>query len=204
MKKLNGRGRRKKLPVVLTPEEQDLLLAALDPADTLARVRDAALVRLLLASGLRASEALALREGHLDLKRGRVSVVDGKGGKDRTAWINKAAVAAIQAWLSARGGPGPGGLPSGIRPVFTRLIDDEPLSPRWLRCMVKRVAIDAGIMKDVHPHTLRHTFACNLLRQEGNVFTVMRALGHEDLSTTQIYLSLEDRDLERAMKALGG
>ncbi|MGB9757930.1 MAG: tyrosine-type recombinase/integrase [Candidatus Bipolaricaulaceae bacterium] len=85
--------------------------------------------------------------------------------------------------------------------VFTTL-EGRPLQPRYVQAMVARYAAKAGIEKRVHPHTLRHSFATDLLRQVGNVEIVRRALGHANLSTTQVYVHLVDADLEAALKSL--
>ena len=69
--------------------------------------------------------------------------------------------------------------------------------------MVKRLAEDAGIDKEIHPHTLRHTFATNLLRQTKNLRLVQKALGHSNIETTVVYTHIEDDELEAAMKRLG-
>ncbi|MGC9018803.1 MAG: tyrosine-type recombinase/integrase [Candidatus Bipolaricaulaceae bacterium] len=85
--------------------------------------------------------------------------------------------------------------------VFTTL-EGRPLQPRYVQAMLARYAAKAGIEKRVHPHTLRHSFATDLLRQVGNVEIVRRALGHANLSTTQVYVHLVDADLEAALKSL--
>jgi integrase/recombinase XerD len=71
---------------------------------------------------------------------------------------------------------------------------------RYLRCMVKRLAKQAGIDKDVHPHMLRHTFATDLLRQTKNLRLAQKALGHAQITSTQIYTHIVDDELEEALK----
>ena len=193
--KNNGKRMPRRLPEVLTEEEQSRLLAVLegdDPSST----RDRAILRLFLDTGLRASELINLRHQNIDLETGRLWVRNGKGGKDRGLFFNGSVRTALQAWLQIK--------PSGNSLVFTSLDGQKPICGRWLRKMVPRLAAQAGIDKRVHPHTLRHTFATTLLRQEKNLFLVSKALGHANLSTTQIYLHLEDSELEAAMKRLGG
>jgi integrase/recombinase XerD len=182
----------RKIPEVLTPDEQARLLAQTSG------IREQAILRLFLDTGLRASELINLRHRDIDMATGRLWVRQGKGRKDRGLWFNGGTRAALEAWLASSG------VPSGSRPVFTSLDGQKPLCGRWLRKMIPRLAAQAGIDKRIHPHTLRHTFATNLLRQEKNLFLVSKALGHANLSTTQIYLHLEDSELEAAMKRLGG
>lgn len=186
------------IPEVLTPDEQAQLLAQTSG------IREQAILRLFLDTGLRASELINLRHRDVDLVTGRLWVRQGKGRKDRGLWFNGISRATLQAWLDTKPSGNSSGthLPSGT--VFTSLDGQKPICGRWLRKMVSRLAEQAGIEKRVHPHTLRHTFATTLLRQEKNLFLVSKALGHANLSTTQIYLHLEDSELEAAMKRLGG
>mgnify|MGYP001600766443 CR=1 FL=1 len=198
---MKPRGRRKPraIPEVLTPEEQTRLLGRLEPTDCPGKLRNLALVRVMLNSGLRASEARAVKVRDIDWNSGRLKV-RGKGGKDRVIWLAGNDLILLKNWLDHK--PSSTRMPSSTL-VFTSLDGTKPLCGRWLRKLVTRLATQAGIDKRIHPHTLRHTFATNLLRQEKNLFTVMKALGHANLSTTQIYLHLEDEELETAMKKLG-
>ena len=79
--------------------------------------------------------------------------------------------------------------------LFTSLDGSRPISERWLRKMVKRVAEQAGIVKDIHPHSLRHTFATDLLRATKNLRLVQKALGHSNIETTTIYAHIVDEEL---------
>jgi len=83
--------------------------------------------------------------------------------------------------------------------VFTTL-KGGPMNDRYVRDFVKRYGKKSGIKKDVHPHTLRHTFATDLLRSTGNVRLVQKALGHASLATTMIYTHIVDEQLEFALK----
>ena len=85
--------------------------------------------------------------------------------------------------------------------MFFATLDGERINDRYLRAMVKRRARKAGITKDVHPHTLRHTFATDLYRNTRNIRLVQKALGHSDLSTTMVYTHIYDQELESAMKS---
>ena len=190
----NGKRAPRRIPSVLTEDEQARLLAQID-LEAPSGNRNLALIRLMINTGLRAAEVRDLCRHHIDWKRGTMKI-RGKGGRERVVWMGNGDLSRLKSL--------PSGAPSGNRPVFTSLDGQKPLCGRWLRKLVKRLAELAGIDKRIHVHTLRHTFATNLLRQEKNLFTVMKAMGHTNLSTTQIYLHLEDSELEAAMKRLGG
>ena len=187
----NGRAKPRPIPEVLTPDEQARLLA--QSSD----IREQAILRLFLDTGLRASELINLRHRDIDLVTGRLWVRQGKGRKDRGLWFNGSTRKALEAWLALSSSA-----PSGSRPVFTSLDGQKPLCGRWLRKLVKRLGQKAGIEKNLHPHILRHTFACSMLSYSKNLFLVSKALGHANLSTTQIYLHLVDGELEAAMKGM--
>jgi site-specific recombinase XerD len=186
----------RKIPEVLDPEEQARMLGELEQSDSLSHIRNLALIRLLLNAGLRAREARELKIKHLDFKTGRLKV-RGKGRKERVVWLAEADLSLIQTWLTRRV---PSGNPSSF--LFTCLDGSRPVNDRWLRRMVKRVAEQAGIVKDIHPHSLRHTFATDLLRATKNLRLVQKALGHSNIETTTIYAHIVDEELESAMKEL--
>jgi len=122
-------------------------------------------------------------------------VRQGKGSKDRILWLGEDDLEALGKWRQRQAKE------LGYAPelVFTTL-EGNPLQPRYVQAMVRRLAQKAGIEKDVSPHTLRHSFATDLLRQTNNLELVRRALGHANLQTTQIYVHLTDQDLEAAMR----
>lgn len=186
------RGPRKarKLPEVLTAEEQEKLLAQPNPKCRTG-LRNLCMIRLMLNVGLRASEVLNLRPQDIDWMSGKLMVREGKGKKDRTLWIGEEDLDLLRQWREKR----PGG-----EFLFTTL-RGERLDDRYLRAMVKRLARKAGIAKDVHPHTLRHTFATDLYRETKNIRLTQKALGHADLSTTMIYTHIVDEELEEALKS---
>lgn len=194
----------RKIPEVLTPDEQARILGELEAIDSPRGVRNLALVRLMLDTGLRAAEVRELRHRDLDLATGRLWVRQGKGKKDRGLWFNGSSRGALLAWLDlkARVSCGANFPPAGY--FFTDLTGRKPICGRWLRKLVNRLAEKAGIAKKIHPHTLRHSFATDLLRDTKNLFLVSKALGHSNISTTQVYLHLADPELEYAMKNLRG
>ena len=186
---------RLRIPEVLTASEQEALLGVPNPRYPTGE-RNRLLLRVLLNAGLRLSEALHLRWPDVDLNTGRVHVKLGKGGKDRVLWLGEEDLGALRKWRQRQATL----TPEAPAHVFTTL-DGKPVSPRYVQAMVGRYAKRAGIEKRVHPHTLRHTFATDLLRDAGNVELVRRALGHANLATTQIYVHLVDADLEAALKS---
>ena len=186
---------RLRIPEVLTESEQAALLAQPNPRYPTGE-RNLLLMRIMLDAGLRLSEAINLKWADLDLMTGKLHVKQGKGGKDRILWLGEPDLEALRHWRE-RQAQVVGHAPEH---VFTTL-DGKPLQPRYVQAMVARYAKRAGIAKRVTPHTLRHTFATDLLRECGNVELVRRALGHANLATTQVYVHLVDSDLEQALKS---
>ena len=185
----------RRLPEVLTPREQELLLAQPNRRYPTGE-RNHLLLKLMLDTGLRLSEALNLRWSDLDLLTGELRVRRGKGAKDRVLWVGEEDLELLRRWRRRQTEI------LGYAPehVFTTL-KGRRLCPRYVQQMVRRYADKAGIHKRVHPHTLRHTFATDLLRATKNIRLVQKALGHASLSTTQIYTHIVDEELERALKS---
>lgn len=190
MEKTNGRGR--KIPEVLVGDELDRLLAQPSTRYPTGK-RNLALMGIMADAGLRVSEALHLEARDVDFNSGKIKVRQGKGDKDRVLWTGERTLAWLQAWIDVR--------PPGKGPLFTTL-EGARLQSRYVRAMVKRYATKAGIDKDVHPHTLRHTFGTDLFRKTKDIRLVQKMLGHADLSSTMIYTHIIDDDAEVAMKAL--
>jgi site-specific recombinase XerD len=184
-----------KIPEVLTETEQDALLSQPNPRYPTGE-RNRALLRLMLDTGLRLSEATALRWRDIDLTTGKLMVRQGKGAKDRTLWIGDEDLTMLRSWRE-RQAKDIAGTPEH---VFTTLAG-KPISGRYVQAMVKRYAGKAGITKDIHPHTLRHSFATDLYRQTTNIRLTQKALGHSNLATTQIYTHIVDEELEGALKS---
>jgi len=182
-----------KLPKVLTDAEAERLLA--QPTQRYySPHRDYLFMRLMLKTGLRSAEAVALRPEHLDMMSGKLVVREGKGAKDRTLWISDDLLDELREWMDRR-------------PESEYLLSTSKgtkVDTSQLRRSVKRYARDAEIeeIERVSPHTLRHTFATRLYRETGNIRMVQKALGHSDLSTTMVYTHVVDGELEGAMKEL--
>ena len=184
-----------KIPEVLTESEQTALLAQPNPRYPTG-ARNRTMIQLMLDTGLRLAEACALRWKDIDLTTGKLMVRQGKGAKDRTLWIGEEDLKLLQEWRE-RQEKDVRGIPAH---VFTTLAG-RPISARYVQQMVKRLAVKAGIVKNVHPHTLRHSFATDLYRETSKIRLVQKALGHSDLSTTMIYTHVFDEELEDALKS---
>jgi len=194
MRRTPQRGR--KLPEVLTAEEQAALLAQPNPRYPTGE-RNRLMLSLMLNTGLRLSEATGLQWRDLDLNTGKLFVRQGKGAKDRTLWIGAEDVDLLRGWRQRQAHE----ICSGCTHVFTTL-KGEVASNRYVQQMIKRYAAKAGILKNVHPHVCRHSFASDLLRASRNIRLVQKALGHADLSTTMIYTHIYDAEVMQAMRGL--
>jgi site-specific recombinase XerD len=172
-------------PEPLSAGEVRQLLAVCDTA-RLTGLRDHALLAVMWRSGLRCSEALALRPSDVNYDRGTIRVLCGKGGKSRTAGVDNAALAVIGLWADARSVAG-----IGDGPLFCSIQRNpgHPMNPRYVRALVARLAVKAGISHRVHPHGLRHTHAVELAREGMPVPLISRQLGHSNVATTDIYLA---------------
>lgn len=181
-------GRR--LPEVVDGRSLDTLLEARRPglADEpeSRRVRDSAVVELLYGSGLRVSELCGIRRGDVDLARRRVTVT-GKGSKQRLVPLSRPAVDVLAAHLERRGG-------GDDEPVFLNE-RSRPLTPRDVRRI-----LDRRSPRPTHPHALRHTFATHLLDGGADLRTVQELLGHESLSSTQIYTHVSRERLRAVLE----
>lgn len=173
--------KRARLPVVLTREEVERLLAAPDVTQPLG-LRDQAMLYTMYACGLRVSELVGMKVRDLAMDRGLVSVT-GKGDKQRLVPIGDAALALVARYVgqvrTAWAAPGEEHLfvtPKGrgmTRQAFWKI--------------VRRYTIQAGIFKAISPHKLRHSFATHLLEGGADLRAVQAMLGHADISTTQVY-----------------
>lgn len=182
---LKGPPRGKKLPQVLTRDEVALLLSQ-PRGGSPAALRDRALLELMYACGLRASEAVGIRLDELDLDEG-VLRANGKGSKERLVPVGSKAVAALLAYLTV-------GRPQlvGLREEPHLFVNQRgcALTRQGLYKIVQRHARSAGLADKMSPHTLRHTFATHLLAGGCDLRSLQEMLGHADIATTQIYTHL--------------
>ena len=173
------------LPNVLSEEEVTSLIDSVQP-DTWQSVRDKAILEILYGCGLRVSEAVALQISCIFLKEGFIRVI-GKGNKERLVPLGDMAVDAVNAYLDVR--PEPADSVSSDILFLNRF--GRPLSRVSMFTMIKRQAVAAGIRKEISPHTFRHTFATHLLEHGADLRVVQEMLGHESISTTEIYTHVD-------------
>ncbi len=178
----------------LTVEEVERLFACPD-LSKMPGLRDRAILELLFSSGLRVSELVGLDRDHVNLKR-REFTVRGKGQKDRPIFISPTAAKWIAHYLEKR--------EDTSRPLFVRYSGTKQvdrsgnfhrLTARSVQRLVSRYALLAGITKHVSPHTLRHSFATDLLMNGSDIRSVQAMLGHSNIATTQIYTHVTDPHL---------
>ena len=189
-----ARTKRKEV-TFLNAEEVERMFKQPD-IDSVAGLRDRAILELLFSSGLRVSELVGLDRGHINIKR-REFTVRGKGQKDRPIFISEAAATWIKAYLDARTD---NSAPLFVRVGGTKKVDQSGnfsrLTARSIQRMVARYALLAGITKHVSPHTLRHSFATDLLMNGADLRSVQAMLGHSNIATTQIYTHVTDPHLK--------
>jgi integrase/recombinase XerD len=157
-------------------------------------VRDRALLELMYASGLRASETISLEVSNVDLDHGVVRAT-GKGSKERLVPVGGKAIAAVRVYLRS-------GRPKLVHSPEERKLflnfRGGPLTRQGLYKIVLRHAESAGLGDRMSPHTLRHSFATHLLTGGCDLRSVQEMLGHADLSTTQLYTHLSGEELKEA------
>lgn len=178
----------------LEANELDRLLAATDGID-LKTLRDKAILELLFSAGLRVSELINLNREQLNLQQQEFSV-RGKGDKIRIVFVSNTAKHALEKYLAKRLDIDPA--------LFVRFSKNSTalnaqslrLTPRSIQRIVKYYAHKAGIVKDVHPHTLRHSFATDLLQNGADIRSVQAMLGHSSITTTQIYTHVTNQQLK--------
>jgi integrase/recombinase XerD len=189
-----GANKGKKYPgEPLTPEEVAAVISQCSTRSVIG-IRNRALLTLLYRSGLRISEVLALRPPDVNFTAHSIRLLDTKTGEPQTRGFHPSADDALMRWIDRR---------CGIRgPLFCTL-DGGPVSPQYVRMLMKRLAAAAGIEKRVHPHGLRHTFAVELETAGTPLTVISKLLGHETLHTTQRYLDhLTNRQAVTALQAV--
>ncbi len=167
-------------------------------------LRDKAIIETLFSTGMRVSELTGLDIDQTNLERGEF-LVRGKGDKERIVFLSNAARDAISDYLSKRN--------DDARPLFIHVggVNDDSeegefmrLTPRSIQRIIKKYAKLAGIVKNVTPHVLRHSFATDLLINGADVRSVQEMLGHSSITTTQIYTHITNKQLREVHKAFHG
>ncbi len=177
-------------------EEVERMLEAVPDDDAPQHLRDKAILELLFSSGLRVSELCNLDRDHVNLKR-REFMVRGKGQKDRPVFVSNAAARAIEAYLAVRTDTLPALFLNYSRNNIANTSGDyRRLLPRSIQRVVAKYAKLAGITKHVSPHTMRHSFATDLLMNGADIRSVQSMLGHSNISTTQVYTHVTDAHLK--------
>jgi integrase/recombinase XerC len=180
---LRGPRQEKKLPHFVSLDDMLRLLQA-PPADTPLGLRDRAILETIYSAGLRVSELAALNLDDLDLDAG-MATVRGKGKRERLVLLGEPAVAAIRAWLPARHHLA-GERATTLSALFINK-NRTPLSVRSVGRLLEKYLAETGLDPRTSPHTLRHSFATHLLDAGADIRSVQELLGHQSLSTTQIY-----------------
>jgi site-specific recombinase XerD len=179
----------------LEPSELQRLLEAPEGGD-LPALRDKALLAALFSTGMRVSELCSLNRDMVSVERGELSV-RGKGGKVRPVFISEDAGTHLAAWMKSRTDMDPALFIRIPRNLAFGKYDDLRLTARSIQRIVHGHAVAAGIVgKKVSPHTLRHSFATDLLRNGADIRSVQAMLGHSSVTTTQIYTHVTDKGLK--------
>ncbi len=183
----------------LEAEELDRLLAGPQKKEDLLALRDKAILELLFSTGLRVSELTHLKIDNINLKRDEFTV-RGKGGKLRAVFLSSTSKDALKLYLAARRDASPFLFVSHDRAHTNK----GGLTPRSVQRIVERYAKEAGITKHITPHSLRHTFATDLLLSGADIRSVQSLLGHASITTTQIYTHVTNNQMKEVHKKFHG
>lgn len=181
---------------LITADELNRLLKAPE-GDSLISLRDKTILELLFSTGLRVSELCSLNRD-IDFNKGEFSI-RGKGEKIRVVFVSTDARDAIQAYLKKRS--------DMEEALFVQISKNKSndrdlrITPRSIQRIIKHYAIKAGISRNVTPHVIRHSFATDLLQNGADIRSVQMMLGHANISTTQIYTHVTDRQLKEIHKS---
>ena len=191
---LEGPKKSKHLPTVLSPEEVNAMMAAIDLSSNEGH-RNRAMMEMLYGSGLRVSELVNLQLSRIYINE-QYMLIEGKGSKQRLVPLSPVALEWFGYWMQER----------ATWPIKPEARDiafvnryGRPLTRAMVFTIVKKLCAEAGITKTVSPHTLRHSFATHLLQNGADLRVIQQLLGHEDLATTEIYTHLNVADLRKAV-----
>lgn len=187
----------KHLPEVLSVEEIDAMIAAI-PSEKDEALRNEAIIEMLYGSGLRVSELIDIRISRINFEEGFM-IVEGKGSKERLVPISPRAMQLATQWLEQRSRMN---VAPGASDILFLNRRGKPLTRVMIFYIVKDLAERAGIKRPVSPHTLRHSFATHLLEGGANLRAIQEMLGHESVTTTEIYVHLDRSALRRTIALL--
>lgn len=187
----------KRLPKAIGVEQVERLLAAPDDSDLLG-ARDRAILETLYSTGIRVSELVGINRGDID-ESSEALIVRGKGRKERIVPLGSHALTALRHYIHMLDAPQhrAGLNPDPDSPLFINKHGTR-LSTRSVRRKVSKYLVTAGLDPDISPHTLRHSFATHLLDNGADLRSVQELLGHQSLSTTQVYTHLTTQRMRQA------
>ena len=191
---LEGPRKSKHLPTVLSLDEINRMMAAIDLSSNEGH-RNRAMMEMLYGSGLRVSELVNLRLSQIYLNE-HYMLIDGKGSKQRLVPLSPVAEEWFGYWMQERAT-----WPLKPESKDTAFVNryGRPMTRAMVFTIVRRLCSEAGITKTVSPHTLRHSFATHLLQNGADLRIIQQLLGHEDLATTEIYTHVNVQDLRNAI-----
>ena len=182
------------LPSVLSVQEVEDIINSIDRTDWIG-LRDKAILEVLYGCGLRVSETVSLRISGLYLDEGFVRII-GKGNKERLIPLGDMACIAVRAYLDVR--PQPGDSDSDDLLFLNRF--GKSFSRVSMFKLIKKQALVAGITKEISPHTFRHSFATHLVENGADLRVVQEMLGHESITTTEIYTHIETQTWQKDIR----
>lgn len=188
---------------LISENELDRLLESVETNTSFKSLRDRALLDLLFSSGLRVSELCSLNRDSINMERNEFSI-RGKGEKVRLAFVSDKAKKSLGRYLEARNDMDESLFVGGHPKKDGSFMNATRLTPRSIERIVKQYAIKAGISKKVTPHVLRHMFATNLLQNGADLRSVQQMLGHANVTTTQIYTHITNKQLREVYKNFHG
>ena len=186
------------LPEVLSVEEVDLLIGSIDLSQPLGH-RNQAMIEVLYGCGLRVSELVGLTFGQMHLDQHYVRVI-GKGDKERMVPIGNSAIKSLNLYLQQRKLQDSAASEAAFVFLSQR---GRRLNREMVFQIVRKLAAQAGIQKEISPHTLRHSFATHLIQAGADLRAVQDMLGHESITTTELYTHLDRQYLRETVSLLG-
>ncbi len=181
----------RKIPEVLTIEEIEVLEDQID-LSKMEGQRNLAIIEMLYGSGLRVSELISAKISNMHINKGYM-LIEGKGSKQRLVPISGEAIKQIEFWFMER-------LSYPQKPEYSDYLfinrRGAPLTRVMIFTIVKDLAVRAGLRKNISPHTFRHSFATHLLEGGANLLAIQKMLGHESVTTTEIYTHIDTQYLK--------